>query len=854
MKVLFAIGDAVTSENIAKQYYALYGEKIEYKDVYFFKALLDEVKKDKTYDRIVIAEQLEPPQRNVVDAIDQMIFNNIDSITDELEDSTIIFICSDGRTKNDSLIGRLFNIGIYNLLMGDERDIVPLCQLIKNPRNKKEAKEYLKSNPAVGGSVGVTSSEDEVDEVELVNISKYFNNLKGPAEYLEKFSVVEEQYNQKQLQTIVIALYQNLKKGREIYETLSMDPRYSKYCVLPISSSKQPNKKGKNARENSETGPNNSSEKQPSSFGGILGFLAGKKANEKNSEVIKGAVNRGRIESNNASYSNQMMDNSEIYKNADKAAEKARLEADEMMKKAEQESRAQADRLRKESEERRRLEKEKREEELKQQQENMKRVQEAQLKAQQEAMIKAQQEAQLRAQEEQLKKEQEELKKQQEELLKRQQEELLKRQQEELKRQQEEFLKKQQEELLKQQEEVSSKQQEELRKQQEELLRKQQEELKKQQEEMLKKQQEEVLKKQQEEQLKRQQEEIKRQQEEQLRKQQEEIKRQQEEQLRARQQAELKAKQEQLMAEKEKLREKQAELNSEINNANEEEESSSSYSTPSTSQVFVPIDYKKMIVFVGTNKVGTTFIANTLANLMAMKGVKTSLLDMTGNRGLYWYYNERLYKKESVVANCMSNLSSGVATPVQVGKYKNLNLYTTIPGGKDDNRRSYKHRNIIETARRNCNLLIVDCDFTTSYEYLDQASEVYIVQDLDLIKVKETKEFFRELKMKGMDWNKLRIVMNNCVKCKVTTKKILKNALTYYNDPSMTFTEEFDEIKKYVEIGLEPLNYVNYIESMEDGKLDYEKFTPALKASMEQLALMAYGATNSSNKKKGLFN
>ena len=90
MKVLFAIGDVVTSENIVKQYYSLYGEKIEYKNVFYFKALLEEVKRDKTYDRIVIAEQLEPFQRNVVDAIDQMIFNNIDSITDELEDSTII--------------------------------------------------------------------------------------------------------------------------------------------------------------------------------------------------------------------------------------------------------------------------------------------------------------------------------------------------------------------------------------------------------------------------------------------------------------------------------------------------------------------------------------------------------------------------------------------------------------------------------------------------------------------------------------------------------------------------------------------------------------------------------------------
>ena len=54
MKVLFAVGSAVLSEKIANQYYEMYNEKIEYKDVFYFKAILEEVKRDKSYDRIVI--------------------------------------------------------------------------------------------------------------------------------------------------------------------------------------------------------------------------------------------------------------------------------------------------------------------------------------------------------------------------------------------------------------------------------------------------------------------------------------------------------------------------------------------------------------------------------------------------------------------------------------------------------------------------------------------------------------------------------------------------------------------------------------------------------------------------------
>jgi len=827
MKVLFAIGDAVTSENIVKQYHTLYGEKIEYKNVFYFKALLEEVKKDKTYDRIVIAEQLEPPQRNVVDTIDQMLFNNIDSITDEIEDSTIIFICSDGRTKNDSLIGRLFNIGIYNLLMGDERDIVPLCKLIKDPRNKKEAKEYLKSNPAVGDAV-LTKDGEQVDEIELLNISKYFNNLKTREEYLEKFAIVEEQYNEKQLQIIVTALFQNLKRGKEIYETLRTDSRYSKYCIIG----------------NYENDPIKLNKSQPSAIGGILGFLAGKKNKNKNIDT-SAVVEHGES-------AEQL---------ADKASEEARL----MMERSEQEAKAQAEALKRESEERRKAERE-----LKAQQEaQLKSQQEAQLKAQQEAQLKAQQEAQLKAQQEaQLKAQQEaQLRAQQEAQLKAQQEAQLKAQQEaQLKAQQEAQLKAQQEAQLKAQQEAQLKAQQEaqLKAQQEALLRAQQEaQLKAQQEAQLKAQQEAQLKAQQEAQLKAQQEaQLKAQQEAQLKAQQEaQLKAQQEAQLKAQQEAQLKAQQEKLEAEREQLRLRQEELKKEqesqnfgganiygtpnnYNNANEQ--------INSIPQIVVPADYKKVVAFVGTNKVGTSFIINTVATLMAMKGVKTSILDMTQNRGMYWFYNETMYKKEDVVATCMSSLSNGIATPVQVGKYKNLSLYTTIPGGREDNRKSYNHRNVIETAKRNCNLLIIDCDFTTPYEYLDLANEVYIVQDLDLIKVKETKEFFRDLKTRRMDWSKLRVVMNNMVKCKVTSKKIIKNALTYYSDPSMTFTEEFDEIKKYIEIPLNVQNYVNYIEGMQNGKVNYENFTQEFKMAIEQLSIMVYGMTNS--KKKGFFN
>ena len=198
----------------------------------------------------------------------------------------------------------------------------------------------------------------------------------------------------------------------------------------------------------------------------------------------------------------------------------------------------------------------------------------------------------------------------------------------------------------------------------------------------------------------------------------------------------------------------------------------------------------------------------------------------------------------------MSNLSTGTANAVPIGRNRNLSLYTTIPKGNEDNRKGYRHRNLVDTAKRNCNLLIIDCDFSTPFEYFEQAQDIYIVQDLDLIKIVETKEFFRELKARHMDWSKLRMVFNNVVPSKITTKKLLNDALTYYSDISETYTEEFERIKRYIDIPLNPLNYANYVESIGIGRINYDKFTPEFRQAIETLSTMVYGVTS---RKKGLF-
>ena len=149
MKVLFAVSNEEISESIVKRYQRDYKEIISYKNVYYFNAILKELQKDKTYDRIVISEDLEAFTNTQYDQIDKFIFDKLDSISDEAsnirgEDIPIILICTDRREKSEQMLVKIFGIGVYNALLGNDRSIQNVCSLLNKPRLKKDAKAYYK--------------------------------------------------------------------------------------------------------------------------------------------------------------------------------------------------------------------------------------------------------------------------------------------------------------------------------------------------------------------------------------------------------------------------------------------------------------------------------------------------------------------------------------------------------------------------------------------------------------------------------------------------------------------------------------------------------------------------------------
>lgn len=225
MKVLFAVSNENISDSIVKKYQRDYKEIISYKNVYYFNAILKEIQRDKTYDRIVISEDLEPFANNDYEAIDRFIFDKLDSISDEATDieggdTPIILICSDRRAKSEQLLVKLFSIGVYSALLGQDRSIDEVCKLIRKPRTKKEAKIYYKIESE--DAKYQEENEDTVSEVEIQNIRAHYKKLgKNEEAYVESFNNIAAQYTDSQLRVIVKFLPLNVKA---VLETNS--PKY----------------------------------------------------------------------------------------------------------------------------------------------------------------------------------------------------------------------------------------------------------------------------------------------------------------------------------------------------------------------------------------------------------------------------------------------------------------------------------------------------------------------------------------------------------------------------------------------------------------------------------------------------
>lgn len=771
MKVLFAIGNEQTSKRIAEKYYEQYGEQIEYKDVFYFKSLIDEVKANKAYDRIVVSEELESFIVKNVDSLDKFIFNKIDNITDEIENSEIIFICSDRRTKSeDKFVERLFNIGVYNVLIGDERNISSLCEFIRKPMNKKEAKRHLNIDPIVSNSA-LSGSDDTVEEIQIMNILRYYEGIKGkPNEYVPAFDRIAEQYSRNQLKIILFYL------PKEVKEIILEQDKYRFLGDAPeertITNVAKPN--------------TNKVVSAKPSIRGLFGILKerdeGKKqeAQDNNLKAIEQAK-RDRQDKEFAMQREQAKREEEIKKQAaEKKAEQEKIEKElAMLKAKEAEDRAKA---------------------------------QAELTAKKEAELKAQ------------------TTKTDEVIVDIMPKvEVLPKDNENKVPAEVETAKAQNDVQVDVQADAENKK-EAFEKEQAELMAraKAEQEAKEQAELMAKAKAEQEAKER-------------------------EAQKADAERARAEQTAALEAEKRKLEQERMALEQERRRLEEQEAMANEVAERNSRALANTAVNEGInkneKIDYKKTVIFVGANKSGTTFTVNAVAHSLADNKIPVGILDMTRDKSLYYIYNQDDKTLRNIALECMQRLGEGEDSYMPIRKF--LKVYTSMPGQNVDTRRGLRNKNIIDTVGRNNSIVIVDADFSTPLEYFTSADEIYIVQDLDIIRMQETTLFLRELKARGVPMTKIRIVINKYVKTMLTPKKLVEG-LSYYNDPQMSFIDEILDSKvPYYLIPFSVDNYVKYIDGLYKNSLEYKKYSPDFLNAIGDLSSNVY--KRSPQGKKGLF-
>lgn len=253
MKVLFAVSNDNISKLIVKKYQKDYKEIISYKNVYYFNAILKELQKDKSYDRIVISEDLETFANSNYQQMDKFIFDKLDNISDEAynaqgENIPIILICSERRQKGEEILVKIFGIGVYDALIGKDRSIDEVCNLIKRPRSKKEAKEYYRIDTE---NVSYQhENENDVSEIEIQNILAHYKRIeKNEDKYVESFNNIALQYNDSQLKLICKVLPLKVKAVLE-----EKSPKYQQIMAFNKAVSEDIRNSQKNKKESEQSG------------------------------------------------------------------------------------------------------------------------------------------------------------------------------------------------------------------------------------------------------------------------------------------------------------------------------------------------------------------------------------------------------------------------------------------------------------------------------------------------------------------------------------------------------------------------------------------------------------------------
>ena len=797
MKVLFAVSNEEISESIVKKYQKEYKQIISYKNVYYFNAILKELQKDKSYDRVVISEDLEAFTHTQYDQIDKFIFEKLDSISDEASNSRgndipIILICSDRRNKSEQMLVKLFGIGIYNAIIGQDRSVDEVCRLINRPRAKKEAKNYYKIESE---NINYQSeTENDVSEVEIQNILAHYKRLgKNEDRYIESFNNIAAQYNDTQLRIISKFLPLNV---RAVLEESS-----PKYQQIMSFNNKVSDKIRKPKKE--ESGP---SEKLLTSK--VKDKVLSKPVVIPSSVNINSAKKLARTKQRPVQQFEQTVEELPIDNEVNPTMEKVQEPIEEDMietfelpglEQVEHEKVKTAKRGR--GRPRKNPVQEQPVNQVKRGRGRPKKIQQVPQEGNNDEILPGlisnfefndneNDDKEILLPGLDLKQNYDE----------NDEDDFLPGVSEEMNTT---FDNDQEIDLLpgltndsemNDNEEINSNSvvTDENNYNNDEIL------------------------------------------------------------------PGLSTSTDYINNSSSNITQQQYNQTDYSTYYNEnsstylgqtikKQEQTNRYSmeeqTESIDLSYLMTPGKKIVTFVGTSKNGTSFIVNNLAQLISTTGVNTAILDTTKNRNSYYIYTKNEEDLRNIATHSIENLSNGVNNGIQVNK--NLTVYTSLPNEGDAIINVDK---ILETLLKQHSLILIDTDFETPINYFKQSQETYLVQTLDILTIQPLTAFLRELKARNiLEEKKIRVILNKVVKIRGINEKTIIGGMAYYNDPAMSFmTELFDRsLMKYISLPFEEETYIKYLENIIECNISLKGYSKAFMQSLKALSNMVYPTTNS---------
>ena len=808
MKVLFAVSNEEISESIVKKYQREYKQIISYKNVYYFNAILKELQKDKSYDRVVISEDLEAFVHNQYDQNDKFIFEKLDGISDEAtdvrgNDIPIILICSDRRTKSEQMLVKFFGIGIYNAIIGTDRSVDEVCRLINRPRSKKEAKIYYKIEAE---DVNYQSeNENDVNEIEIQNILAHYKRLgKNEDRYLDSFNNIAAQYNDQQLRIISKFLPLNVRAV--------LEERSPKYQQIMSFNNKVSDELRKPKKE--ENGPSET--------------LLSSKVRDKilsKPVVIPSSVNMNngrklaRVKKQESINNYEEMPQKVEYDNQKITMKKNEIEKEPII----EETEIRNDKLN--------MSQSIEEKPVKRGRGRPRKYP----KPTEEELANKVKRGRGRPRKNPLPQE----KNDEEDIMS-----TLLPLQDNYNNNSEEF---DESNTLPGVDSNNYYNQESIN--EERILPG----LNSSNDDYYDEDDTDVLPGLGELTKPNSNHEYDEYDEDTtlgLSSNYNNNLYDEESPLPG-----LSARQQQYdqnqMSNMDKYN-----VTSNINQYNQVNDQQLYQNTNTHSYIKQPVQYnedidlsylltpdKKIVTFVGTSKNGTSFIVNNLATLISSMGVNTAILDTTKNRNSYYIYTKNEEELRNIASQSIDGLASGVANGINVNN--NLTVYTSLPNEGDGIENSNK---VLSTLLKQHSLILIDTDFETPVNYFKQSQETYLVQTLDILTIQPLTAFLRELKAKNvLEEKKLKVILNKDIKIRGINHKTIIGGMAYYNDPSMSFmTELFDRsMMKYISIPFEEETYIKYLENIIECNISLKGYSKVFMQTLRELSNMVYPTTNS---------